>query len=43
MDEYVRTAHHLFPEHIHGDAINYATKVTVRPLNNSLNEGFDFN
>ena len=43
MDEYVRTAHHLFPEHIHGDAINYVMKVTVRPLNKSLNEGFDFN
>ena len=43
MDEYVRTAHHLFPEHIHGDAINYVMKVSVRPLIKNLNEGFDFN
>ena len=43
MDEYVRTAHHLFPEHIHGEAINYIMKVSVRPLIKNLNEGFDFN
>lgn len=43
MDEYVRTAHHLFPEHIHGEAVNYVMKVTAKPLNKSLNEGFDFN
>ena len=43
MDEYVRKAHHLFPEHIHGEAVNYIMKVTVRPLIKNLNEGFDFN
>ena len=43
MDEYVRSAYHLFPKHIHGEAINYIMTVTVRPLNKSLNEGFDFN
>ena len=43
MDEYVRTTHHLFPEHIHGEAVNYVMKVTAKPLNKSLNEGFDFN
>ena len=43
MDEYVRTAHHLFPEHIHGEAVNYIMKVSVRPLIKNLNEGFDFN
>ena len=43
MDEYVRTAYHLFPEHIHGEAVNYIMKVTVRPLIKNLNEGFDFN
>ena len=43
MDKYVRTAYHLFPEHIHGEAVNYVMKVTVRPLNKSLNESFDFN
>ena len=43
MDEYVRTAYHLFPEHIHGEAVNYIMKVSVRPLIKNLNEGFDFN
>ena len=43
MDEYVRKAHHLFPEHIHGEAVNYIMKVSVRPLIKNLNEGFDFN
>ena len=43
MDEYVRTAHHLFPEHIHSEAVNYIMKVSVRPLIKNLNEGFDFN
>jgi len=43
MDEYVTSGYHLFLENIHGEAINYVMKVTVRPLNKILNEGFDFN